>query len=240
MKYVLDTHSHTIASGHAYNTIAEMAKAASKKGLELLAITEHSKMMPGSCKDIYFSNLSKVEREQYGVKLWMGVELNIMDYEGNIDMPERILKNMELVIASLHTPCIKPGNIEENTSAVIGAMKNPYIHIIGHLDDAGYPVDYERIVQTAKETGTILEVNNNSLSPDCFRANSRNLDAKMMKLCMDYEVPVVVGSDAHAAHLVGSHEYAYSLMKEIGFPKELVLNRSVDMLKKAMKSKKNK
>ena len=84
----------------------------------------------------------------------------------------------------------------------------------------------------------ILEVNNNSLSPDCFRANSRNLDAKMMKLCMDYEVPVVVGSDAHAAHLVGSHEYAYSLMKEIGFPKELVLNRSVDMLKKAMKSKK--
>ncbi|HIT89276.1 MAG TPA: phosphatase, partial [Candidatus Merdenecus merdavium] len=46
MEYILDTHSHTIASGHAYSTIREMAKMASKKGLELLGITEHSKNMP--------------------------------------------------------------------------------------------------------------------------------------------------------------------------------------------------
>ena len=47
MKYVLDAHTHTIASGHAYSTIREMAKAASEKGLELLGITEHSMKMPG-------------------------------------------------------------------------------------------------------------------------------------------------------------------------------------------------
>ena len=45
---VLDSHSHTVASGHAYNTINEMAQAAAEKGLELLALTEHSMKMPGT------------------------------------------------------------------------------------------------------------------------------------------------------------------------------------------------
>ena len=63
MQYVLDTHTHTIASGHAYSTISEMAQAAADKGLELLAITEHAPMMPGSCQQIYFSNLVVVPRQ---------------------------------------------------------------------------------------------------------------------------------------------------------------------------------
>ena len=51
MKYhsVLDLHTHTIVSGHAYCTLREMAKAASEKGLELLGITEHAPKMPGTC-----------------------------------------------------------------------------------------------------------------------------------------------------------------------------------------------
>lgn len=54
MKYVLDVHTHTLASGHAYNTIREMAMAASEKGLELLGITEHGVAMPGTCNGFYF------------------------------------------------------------------------------------------------------------------------------------------------------------------------------------------
>ena len=79
MKYVLDAHTHTIASGHAYSTIREMAKSASEKGLELLGITEHSMKMPGTCQLFYFENLKMVDREMYGVELYMGTELNIMD-----------------------------------------------------------------------------------------------------------------------------------------------------------------
>ena len=56
MKYVLDVHTHTLASGHAYNTIREMAMAASEKGLELLGITEHGIAMPGTCNAFYFDN----------------------------------------------------------------------------------------------------------------------------------------------------------------------------------------
>lgn len=76
MNFVLDTHTHTVASGHAYCTIREMAKAASEKGLELLGITEHGPMMPGSCHEFYFSNIRVVDRELYGVEILFGVELN--------------------------------------------------------------------------------------------------------------------------------------------------------------------
>ena len=57
MNIELDTHTHTLASGHAYSTITEMIDAAVDKGLKLLAITEHAPAMPGSCKDFYFYNL---------------------------------------------------------------------------------------------------------------------------------------------------------------------------------------
>ena len=64
MEYIVDTHTHTIASGHAYNTILEMAKAASEKGIKLLGITAHAKKMPESCGDFYFMNLKAMDREE--------------------------------------------------------------------------------------------------------------------------------------------------------------------------------
>ena len=56
MKILLDTHSHTIASGHAYSTINEMAYSANKKGLKLLCITDHAPKMPGAPDSVYFRN----------------------------------------------------------------------------------------------------------------------------------------------------------------------------------------
>ena len=56
MNFVLDVHTHTLASGHAYSTIREMAQTASEKGLKLLGITEHGPKMPGSCPRHYFQN----------------------------------------------------------------------------------------------------------------------------------------------------------------------------------------
>ena len=75
MNLCIDTHSHTLASGHAYSTIREMAKAASEKGLIALAITEHAPTMPESCGNFYFSNLKVVPQMMYGVNLLLGVEL---------------------------------------------------------------------------------------------------------------------------------------------------------------------
>ena len=85
-------------------------------------------------------------------------EDNWNDVGGNIDLDDYLLDRLDVAIASLHGPCIAPGSIEENTAAVIGAMKNKRVNIIGHPDDGAYPLDYEQVVKVAKETNTILEV----------------------------------------------------------------------------------
>lgn len=229
MKYILDTHTHTVASGHAYSTIEEMVKAAADKKLELLGITEHAPKMPGSCQEIYFSNLKVLPREEYGVKLLFGVELNIMDYEGTVDLPERLLKQMDICIASMHTPCVPHGTLEQNMGAFVGAMKNPYVNVIGHPDDGKYPVDYEALVLAAKEHHKLLEVNNNSLLPHSFRENVRENDITMLKFCKKHQVPVIVGSDAHHIDYVGKHEEAYGIFEEVDFPEHLVANADMDL-----------
>lgn len=113
MKIVLDTHAHTIVSGHAYNTIREMAQMAKEKGLEAFALTEHAPQMPGTCHEFYFQNLHIVPREMYGVRLFMGVELNIMNEKGEVDLPENTLCQMDIAIASIHGPCYKGERTED-------------------------------------------------------------------------------------------------------------------------------
>lgn len=227
-----DLHTHTVASGHAYCSLREMARAASDKGLEVLGITEHGPAMPGTCHNFYFHNLKTVPRELYGIRLLLGTELNILDSSGKVDLEERELKNLDIVIASLHLPCMKPGTEEENTEAYLNVMKNPYVNIIGHPDDGRYQVDYRTLVQGAAEYGKVLELNNHSLEPSCFRKNARENDLEMLKYCMEYQVPVVMDSDAHFDTLIGEFDMARALLEEICFPEELVLNHSVEMLKK--------
>lgn len=239
MNYVLDTHTHTLASGHAYSTISEMAKAASEKGLELLAITEHAPMMPGSCQQIYFSNLVVVPRQMYGVELMFGTELNILDYDGHVDLNDFILDRLDLRIASLHTPCIESGTVEENTNAIIGAIKNPRIDIIGHPDDATYPLDLEKIVYAAKIYKTLLEVNNNSLNPKGARKDARGNILTMLSYCKKLKVPVIMNSDSHVFSDVGRHDFSDSVIAEADFPEELIVNRSVKAFKAALAEKRN-
>ncbi|MFR4829645.1 MAG: PHP domain-containing protein, partial [Dorea sp.] len=102
MRYnsVLDLHTHTLVSGHAYCSLREMAKAASKKGLEVLGITEHAPAMPGTCHKYYFENLKIVPREMYGIQLLLGSEVNILDAQGTVDLAQRTLERMDVVIAS--------------------------------------------------------------------------------------------------------------------------------------------
>ena len=232
MKIAIDTHSHTIASGHAYCTIREMAAAAAKKGLSGLAITEHAPTMPGTCHAFYFSNLKVLPRQMSGVEMLFGVELNILDSNGNIDLSEALLKEMDLVIASLHLPCFtKEADKEEYTNAYLNVMKNPYVDIIGHPDDGRIPVDYEKIVQAAAKYGKILEVNNSSLTPGGVRQNARENQHTILELCKIYKVPVTLSSDAHVDSDVGNVRYSLEVVRECGFPEELIVNTSVEKLK---------
>lgn len=236
MNIAIDTHTHTLASGHAYSTIREMAKAAGEKGLKGLAITEHAPEMPGSCQLFYFQNLKVVPRNLYGVELLLGTELNIMDEQGNIDLPEDVISRMDITIASMHTPCYgKSKGLEKNTDAYLCAMQNPYIDIIGHPDDGRFEVDYTALVKMAKETGTLLEINNSSIRPGGFRKDAYSNDLKLLKLCKEYGVMVTLGSDAHFDADIANYTFAEKVLKEAGFPEELIANTSLDKLRSLLK-----
>lgn len=230
MKDIMDLHTHTIASGHAYNTLYEMAKSASDKGLILFGSTDHAPKMPGASHEFYFVNFKVIPRTLFGVKILMGVELNILDYTGRVDLREGLLKRMDYAIASLHEPCFKSGTVSENTSAYLGAIENPLIHIIGHPDDGRFPVDYDTLVSAAAENHTLLEVNSSSLDPRNPRQNAWENYKTMLEFCKKYKASIVLDSDAHIEADVGNHHRAVKLLEEIGFPEELIVNSSLERL----------
>ncbi len=233
MRYqaVMDLHTHTLASGHAYCSLREMARAAADKGLEVLGITDHAPMMPGTCHQFYFDNLKIVPRQMYGIELLLGSEVNILNEKGDIDLSGKTLSQMDVVIASLHIPCIKPMTREKNTAAYLNVMKNPYVNIIGHPDDGRYDLDYEALVKGAKEYGKVLELNNHSLVPGGSRVDARPRDLEMLGLCKKYGVPIIMDTDSHMDVQIGEFDLARELLTEVDFPEELVLNRSRDAIK---------
>lgn len=238
MKYVLDTHTHTIASGHAYSTINEMITYANNMGLALLCITEHAPTMPGTCHNFYFQNLRVLKDRNYGLSVLFGTELNILDFDGSVDMDTDTLKQMDIKIASLHNPCFKSGSADENTNAYINTMKNPQIDIIGHPDDGRIPLNYERLVEAAKKYNVVLELNNSSLNPKGFRKNARENDLIYLELCKEYQVMISLGSDAHVCYDIAEFSYAISILEEIHFPESLILNTSIEKLTKHLERNK--
>lgn len=229
LKIYFDVHTHTTASGHAYSSLEENIRVAKEKGLTYYGVSDHAPMMPGSTHLFYFQNLQVLPREMYGVNILRGVEANIIDEDGRIDMLPTGLEHIDYVIASLHPPCINYGTIQANTNAIIGAMKNPRVNIIGHPDDSRYPLDYEKIVKAAKENKVMLEINNSSLTPGSFRDGAKENIQTMLKFAKKYSVPVILSSDAHVSNDVGNLEYAIQAVEEAEFPEELVINTNVEL-----------
>ena len=230
MKPLFDLHVHTISSGHAYSSLKENIEAAREKGLSAVGISDHAPSMPGGPHSFYFSNLKVVRESLLGVRICKGIEANIMDFDGTIDVEDRIVRKLHFVIASLHTPCISPGTAEENTRALLAAMKNPRVKIIGHPDDDRYPLDYEELVSGAKREKVALEINNSSFRAGSARQNGRQNAARMLNICRREEVPVILGSDAHIWYDVGEFSLCKELLDELDFPPELVLNYTMEGL----------
>lgn len=231
MKIELDVHTHTVVSGHAFSTLQEMAQAAAEKGLKLLGITEHAPGIPGTCDPIYFRNLYVVPRRMYGVELLLGAEINIVDGEGNLDLDEDYLRRLDLRIAGIHSLCYTWGTKAENTHGMVQAISNPYVHIISHPGDGTAELEFEPMVLAAKEHHTLLEINNSSLRPSRGKVQARPNNLEILRLCRRYDVPVILGSDAHISFDIATYDYALQLVAEAEFPEELIMNTSVDKFK---------
>lgn len=224
MKTLLDLHTHTIMSGHAYSTLQEMVAAARDKGLTHLGITEHGPALPGACHPIYFRNLHVVPRVIDGVNVMMGAELNILNVHGDLDMDEDDLRNMSHRIAGIHKLCWEGGSRTQNTDGLIGAIEHPWVNIISHPGDGTAELCFEPIVLAAKAKGVLLEINNSSMKPCRGKAQAVPNNLEILRLCRQYDVPVILGSDAHISYDIGNYEYALPLLAEAHFPESLVVN----------------
>ena len=152
--------------------------------------------------------------------------------DGTVDLPEKTCRDLDIVVASIHPPCYGLDHTrEENTRAYVEVMKKPYVNIIGHPDDGRFPFDYETIVRTAKETGTLLEINNSSMRPQSSRKGTRENILTMLDLCRQYEVPVTTGSDAHVDVDAGNFTNVREMLDYCNFPEELVITTDWDRLK---------
>lgn len=223
-KISLDVHTHTIVSGHAYSSLQEMAQEASNRGLEILGITEHAPGIPGTCDPIYFRNLHVVPRQMYGIRLLLGAELNILDTKGNLDLDEEYYRRLDIRIAGIHALCWTGGTREENTQGMVAAIRNPWTHIISHPGDGTADLDFLPIVLAAKESHTLLEINNSSLDPVRQKTVAVPNNLEILRLCKQYEVPVILGSDAHISFSIADYKFVYPLLAETEFPDSLIMN----------------
>ncbi|MBI9100369.1 MAG: phosphatase [Spirochaetaceae bacterium] len=228
MKYELDIHCHTISSGHAFSTLEENIRVAAERELKLLAITDHAPSMPGGAHLYHFYNMRIIPDVIRGVRILKGAEANIIDYQGSIDLDEEVMTNLDLVIASLHPPCLEFGTESEHTKTIVEAMNNRRVNIIGHPGDKRYSFNIREVVSASKETGTLLEINNSSLKPTSYRPGSDIIIRQMVEECLLQNVPLIMGSDAHFSAEVGDFTEASALLKEMAFPEEMILNNSAE------------
>lgn len=228
-----DPHIHSIASGHASQaTITDLAKKAHSVGLRMIGITDHGPATMCSSRVSYFRNLAYAPKKRCGIDIMYGVELNILDKEGTVDLDNDILKNLDYAIISMHTPTYKSGSIEENTFAYVNAMKHPKVKIVGHPEDTKFPVDFEALIVAAKHFEVAIEINNSSLSPNGYRGDVRENVKTILQLCKKYNHPIVLSSDSHGIKHVGDFTYALELVKEMDFPEGLILNNSAESFRK--------
>ena len=227
MKFVVDNHNHTLASGHAYSTIKEIIEEGKSKGLEAISITDHAPGFPESCGRMHFLSLPTSPEYILGVRMLPGVELNILNEAGDLDLEERVLKRLTTVIASIHTHCYDSDSTEQNTNAYLNVMKNPYVNIIGHPGDPKFLFDYEKVVACAAENCVAIEINSTMGDPVCNKYPGFVNLKEIVKECIKKNAFLSFGSDSHIFPEVGDFRYTLPLIEELGIPEHLILNTSV-------------
>ncbi|SQI42754.1 Probable phosphatase YcdX [Leminorella richardii] len=230
MRFIMDLHTHTVASGHAYSTLKENLEQARLRGLLAMGISDHASVPPAQPIPYYLRNFKVLTPYVLGIRLLKGVEANIIDFDGNIDVEGNELRRLDYAIASLHQQNLTPGSEAENTRALCGAMKHPMVKIIGHPNDGVYPVDFASVAKAAAESGVALELNNASLRQNSGRERPKALAVEMLKQCVRYGTWVIVGSDSHVFYDVGEFGEAEILLEEVGFPEAQIVNLDLSRL----------
>ncbi|MGA9209288.1 MAG: DNA polymerase/3'-5' exonuclease PolX, partial [Terriglobales bacterium] len=219
-----DLQMHTTASdGRA--SVEEMAQAAKQLGYEYILITDHSKAVTianGLDEKRAVENIHRIKearKKVSGIKIWAGAEVDIMG-DGTLDYPDEILKQFDIVLASVHSRMNMPG--PEMTARLLKALANPYVRILGHptgrqiLRRDPFTFDLEQVFAAAKQHGVILELNGN---PERLDLCDRHL-----KLARDRGMKVIISTDAHSPEHFRLMRYGVETARRGWLRKEDVLN----------------
>ncbi|MFN3599166.1 MAG: DNA polymerase/3'-5' exonuclease PolX [Aquificaceae bacterium] len=216
-----DFHMHSNWSD-GLNSLEEMAQACYERGYQYMVIGDHSqsaRVANGLDPERYREQFKLIEKlnEYYNPKgfyILKGCEVDILP-DGSLDLPDELLQEFDFVVASIHSRFN-----QDNTYRILKAMENPYVNLIGHPTGKaygtrhGYPLEMDKIIQMAKETGTALELNT-------YRAD---LSPENIRRCMEAGVMIAIATDAHALKHLSYMELGVGLARRGWAIPELVLN----------------
>lgn len=225
----IDTHVHTTASGHAYSVLSDYIRIAKERNIEMFALTDHGPKMPGGPHFYHLGNQTEIPRIIDGVEVLRGAEANIISYDGEIDIPDMVLERLDIVLASLHTPCINPSDIETNTKALIHTMESGKVDVIGHSGNTLYPINIDKFVRSAVDNNVLIEINSGSFAGS--RAKCLNNCIEIAKSAKKHGAYITTGSDSHIHYRLCEFNKIYEILQMIDFPEELIITTSKDKLK---------
>ncbi len=230
----VDTHTHTMLSGHAFSTLEENMRAAAAKGLKHLCITDHGPKLGGSAPYYVSGMYNMLPSCVDGVQMHYGLELNITDFEGGLDLPPERMHTLQFALAGMHEIVIAPKDKEAHTNAYEKALANVHIDAPSHPGSVNFECDIERVVAAAKKYSKLIEINNHS-----FYVRAANIPncVAFAKECMRKGVRVIVSSDAHFSGNIGVVDKAMAMLDSIGFPKELIVNLTAKSFEKYMEER---
>jgi len=232
MRIAIDTHTHSVASGHAYSTIYELALGARKRRLAGFVLSDHGPALPEGTHPYHFSNMRILPERIRGVRFYRGIEANILDLEGGLDLGDDYLVQLDFAYAGLHEICFPASSEADNTAALVAALRNPMVDAVSHPGNSSYPVDIRTVVHAAKEYGKAIEINNGS-----FRVRQGSIErcAEFARLCAETGTLVVCASDAHYWSDVGRVDQALALLEKARLPQELLINATTSSFEAFLK-----
>jgi DNA polymerase (family X) len=210
-----DLHSHsTWSDGKA--TLEAMALAAVELGHEYLALCDHSPRLRDGRLQAQWEEIDALNERLAPFRILKGIEVNIRA-NGELDVDDDTLAQLDWVMASVHTSFDK-----EPTERVVHAMQSPHVDCIGHLTSrrigvrSPSPIEVEKVVEAALETGTFLEINSQPDRLDLRDANAR--------LAGEAGVTLVISSDGHSTKALRYVDLGVAQARRAWLTKEQILN----------------
>lgn len=216
----VDLHVHSLFSGCGLHTILELLEHGRRIGLKAMAITDHGSASGGRLTSVFFERFVSPFSD---IQLYKGIELNIVDEAGATDLPMPFMPFIDVLLLGIHPNTPQGKSRKENTDLLLAAMeKNPFVDIISHPNDPMYSLDYRRLAVRARELGMALECNNSKV---LYNRCTEEEAAALIFACKEASCPMAVSSDTHALLELGRDESVRPILKQAGFPPELIINR---------------